>query len=167
MMDGSEEEWDSPNACPNSCTATVNRSVVLLSPEDTRDKNITGSLQGTCKKKKTPKRDVLLSHIFLPIFHICIKKRLDLILTSIAPDLLIIKVCVSSHFPPTGEEGVGQGATLPIKGVPVIVEQAVKRHPDIPFVVCRHSAEIQGGCVAPSFEGVTQEGVHQAVCQAR
>lgn len=91
--------------------------------------------------------------------------------TSIAPDLFIIKVCVSSHVPPAGEEGVGQGATLPIKRVPIIVEQAVKRHSDIPsscrpFVVCRHSTEIQGGYVAPSFEGVTQDPVHQIVGQA-
>lgn len=109
--------------------------------------------------------DGLLIASHLPHFHL--KKRPELIPTSIAPDLLIIKVCVSSHFPPTREEGVGQGAALPIKGVPVVVEKAVKRHSDIPFIVCRHAVEIQGGCVAPSFEGVTQDGVHQTVCQVR
>ena len=96
---------------------------------------------------------------------------LEPIPTSVAPDLSIIKVRVSSHLPPAREEGVGQGATLAVKRVPVIVEQAVKRHSDIapscrPFVVCRHSTEIQGGCVAPCFEGMTQDVVHQTVGQA-
>lgn len=76
-------------------------------------------------------------------------------------------MCVSSHIPPARKEGVGQGATLAIERVPVIVKQAVKRHSDIPsFVVWRHSVEIQGGCVAPRFEGMTQECVHQTVGQA-
>lgn len=45
---------------------------------------------------------------------------------------MIVKVCVTRHFIPAGEEGVGQGATLPIKRVPVVVKQAVKRHSDVP-----------------------------------
>lgn len=134
----------------------------------TPERNITGSPQGTCKKTKDGWTSFSLIPPHPSHFH---WNRLELIPTSIAPDLLIIKVCVSSHFPPAGEEGVGQGATLPVKGVPVIMEQAIKRHSDIPssclpFVVCRHSTEIQGGCIAPSFEGVTQDAVHQTVGQA-
>lgn len=96
--------------------------------------------------------------------------HVELIHTSIAPDLLIIKVRVSGHLRNAGEEGVGQGAALPIKRVPVIVEQAVKRHPDVPSsrrpsAVCRHVTEIQGGDVAPSFEGRPQDVVHQNVGQ--
>lgn len=90
--------------------------------------------------------------------------------TSIAPDLLIIKVCVSSHLRTAREEGVGQGAALPVKRVPVIVKQAVKRHPDVsssrrPSAVCRHVTEIQRGDVAPSFEGRPQDVIHQNVGQ--
>lgn len=90
--------------------------------------------------------------------------------TTIAPDLLIIEVCVSSHLRTAGEEGMGQGAALPVKRVPVIVEQAVKRHPDVPSscrpsAVCRHVTEIQGGDVAPSFEGRPQDVIHQNVGQ--
>lgn len=90
--------------------------------------------------------------------------------TSVAPDLLIIEVCVASYLPTAGEEGVGQGAALPIKRVPVIVEHAVERHPDVPSsrrpaAVCRHTTEIQGGGIAPSFEGEPQDAVHQSVGQ--
>lgn len=157
MIDGSEEEWDSPSAWPNSWTATVNRSVLLSSPETLLDYT-------TEHPHWTPTPPPNLSD-----FH---WNRLELIHTSIAPDLLIIKVCVSSHFTPAGEERVGQGATLPIKRVPVIVEQAVKRHFDVPssyrpFAICQHSIEIQGGRITPGFEGMTQDIVHQTVGQAR
>lgn len=109
-----------------------------------------------------------LDILHLSHFH---SRRLELIRASIAPDLLIIEVCVSGHVPTAGEKGVGQGAALPVKRVPIIVEQAVKRHPDVasnrrPFAVCRHSTEIQGGCVAPSFDGETQDVFHQSVGQA-
>lgn len=91
--------------------------------------------------------------------------------TSIAPDLVVIKVRVSSHFLPAGEECVGQGATLPVKRVPIVVKQAVKRHSDVPssrrpHPVARQAVEVQGGRVAPRFEGMSQDAVHQAVWQA-
>lgn len=84
---------------------------------------------------------------------------------------MIIKVCVTRHFIPAGEEGVGQGATLPVKRVPVVVKQAGKRHSDVPSGCCLpavtlQSMESQGGRVAPSFEGVSQDVVHQIVRQA-
>lgn len=78
---------------------------------------------------------------------------------------MIIKVCVTRHFLLAGEEGVGQGATLPIKRVPIVVKQAGKRHSDV-APSCRltavnpQPAEIQRGCVAPGFEGVSQDVVH-------
>ena len=62
--------------------------------------------------------------------------------TSIAPDLMIIKVRVTSHFIPAGKEGVGQGATRPVKRVAVIMQQASKRHSDVPFS-CGPSAVTQ------------------------
>lgn len=91
--------------------------------------------------------------------------------TFIAPDLIVVKVRVTRHFIPAGEEGVGQGATLPIKRVAVFVKQAGKRHSDVTFghrspSVTGQSAEIQRGCVAPSFEGVSQDVVHQTRIQA-
>ncbi len=81
---------------------------------------------------------------------------------------MIIKVCVARHFVAAGEEGVGQGATLPIKWVPVVVKQAVKRHSDVPSrcrppAVSLQPTESQGGRVTPGFEGVNQDVVHQTV----
>lgn len=81
---------------------------------------------------------------------------------------MIVKVCVTRHFIPAGKEGVGQGATPPIKWVPVIVKQAGKRHSDVATGCCRptvvqQSTEIQGGHIAPSFEGVRQDAVHHIV----
>lgn len=84
---------------------------------------------------------------------------------------MIIKVCVTRHFIPAREKGVGQGATLTVKRVPVFVKQAVKRHSDVPSS-CRHPAvtrqptETQGGRVAPSFEGMSQDAFHHTVRQA-
>lgn len=91
--------------------------------------------------------------------------------TFIAPDLIVVKVRVTRHFIPAGEEGVGQGATLPVKRVAVFVKQAVKRHSDVTLgrrspSVAGQSAEIQRGCIAPSIEGVSQDGVHQTRIQA-
>lgn len=79
---------------------------------------------------------------------------------------MIVKVCVTRHFIPAGKKGVGQGATPPIERVAVIVKQAGKRHSDVATGCChpavgRQSTEIQGGHVAPSFEGVRQDVVHQ------
>lgn len=83
---------------------------------------------------------------------------------------MIVKVCVSRHFIPAREESVGQGAALPIKRVPVVVKQPVKRHSDVPSSCCppavaRQPTETQGGRVAPGFEGVSQDAVHQSVRQ--
>lgn len=91
--------------------------------------------------------------------------------TFIAPDLIVVKVRVARHFIPAGEEGVGQGATLPVKRVAVFVKQAAKRHSDVTFgrrppSVSGQSAESQRGCIAPSFEGVSQDVVHQTRIQA-
>lgn len=89
-----------------------------------------------------------------------------------APELIIIKVCVTRHFIRAGEEGMGQGATLPIKRVPVVVIRAGKRHSDVPFsyrpsvVTAVQLMEIQGGYVAPGFEGASQDVVHYMVSQA-
>lgn len=90
--------------------------------------------------------------------------------TSIAPDLIIIKVCVTRHCIPAREEGVGQGATLPVKRVPVVVKRAGKSHSDVPSScrppdVTRQPPETQGGLVAPGFEGVSQDRVHAAAGQ--
>lgn len=85
---------------------------------------------------------------------------------------MIIKVCVTRHFIPAGEEGVGQGATLPVKRVPVVVKQLCKSHSDVPSgrrppAVSRLPTEAQGGRVAPGFEGVSQDGVHHSARHAR
>lgn len=90
--------------------------------------------------------------------------------TSIAPYLIIIKVCVTRHLIIPREKGVGQGATLPVKRVPIVMQQAGKRHSDVPSscspaVVTRQPTETQGGRVTPGFEGVSQDGVHQIVRQ--
>lgn len=90
--------------------------------------------------------------------------------TSISPDLMIIKVSVTSDVTPRGEESVGQGATLPVKRVPIVVHQAGKRHSDVPFrprppAVNSKSIESQGGRVAPGSEGVRQDVVHQTSVQ--
>ena len=92
--------------------------------------------------------------------------------TSIAPDLMIVKVCVTRHIVPAGEEGVGQGATLPVKRVPVVVKQLRKSHSDVPSgfhppAVSQLPTEAQGGRVAPGFEGVSQDVVHQTARHAR
>lgn len=86
--------------------------------------------------------------------------------TSVAPDLIVIKVCVTRHFLTAGEEGVRQGAPLPVKRVPVVVKRAGKIHSDVPSG-CRPAdaalqpAERQGGLGAPGFEGMHQDVVHQ------
>lgn len=75
---------------------------------------------------------------------------------------------VTPDFVPGGEEGVSQRATLAVKRVPVFMKEAGKRHSDVtsggrPPAVARHSAECQGGGVAPSFESMSEETVHQLV----
>lgn len=79
---------------------------------------------------------------------------------------------VTPDFVPAGEEGVSQRATLAVKRVAVLMEQARKRHSDVtpggrPPAVAWHSTEPQGGSVAPSLESVSEEGVHQLVGHAR
>lgn len=97
-------------------------------------------------------------------FHCCYKVFRP-VNTSVAPDLMIIKVCVARHFIHAGKEGMGQGAAQPVKRVPVVMKQAGKRHFDVPAFICQ-SMESQGGHVAPSFEGMTQDSVHQIFWQA-
>lgn len=79
---------------------------------------------------------------------------------------------VTPDFVPAGEEGVSQGATLAVERVPVFMKQAGKRHSDVTPrgrspAVARHSPEPQGGSVAPGFESVSEEVVHQTVGHVR
>lgn len=92
--------------------------------------------------------------------------------TSKGPGLVIVKVCVPRHWVQAWEEGVGQGATRPVKRVSVFMEQAAKSHSDVTPSSCIPAAalqptESQGGRVAPGLEGASQEAVHHVVRQAR
>lgn len=53
--------------------------------------------------------------------------------TSIAPDLMVIKVCVPSYYILAWEKGMGQRATLPIKRVSIVMQQTSKGDPDVAF----------------------------------
>lgn len=84
---------------------------------------------------------------------------------------MIIKVCVTRHFIIARKEGVGQGTTPPIKRVPVVMQQTVKRHSDVtsschPPVDSRwNSMETQGGRITPGFEGMSKDCYYQIAGQ--
>lgn len=76
--------------------------------------------------------------------------------TSVAPYLMIIKMCVARHVVSAWEEGVGQGAALPIERVPVVVQQAGKGHFDVPSsrrfrAAALQMTETQGSDVTPGL----------------
>lgn len=94
-----------------------------------------------------------------------------LLYTCGAPDLIVIKVCITRYVKCSWEKGMGQSATLPIKRVPIVVKHVVKRHSDVPvscgpIVVSPQLTEIQRGHVTPGFEGMSQEAFHVIVSQA-
>lgn len=85
---------------------------------------------------------------------------------------MIIEVCVTRHFIAAREECVGQGTTLSIKRVPIIMQQTVKRHSDVasschPAVVSWWDLmETQGGRIAPGFKGKSEDCYYHSIGQA-
>ena len=84
-----------------------------------------------------------------------------------SPGLLIVKVSVPRDGVLPREEGVGQGATLPVEGVAVLVVGPGEVNDDVRLrrALRTHLPECEARLEAPGSQGVVQEAPHRVRAQ--
>lgn len=156
-MESLEEEWNRPKAWPNSCTATVNKSVLLLL-----------SVEENIKPWSTSDPfSVLLLYLLISVNNEFGYTHMSSIwCTSIAPALSVIKVCVTSKIFLSWEECMCQCASLAIKRISILMVATGEGDFDVClwwWVIWRrvNPKEMQMGDITPCSEGMGQNEPYQ------